>query len=112
MVILIISLIVVAAAGFLGITGFIVVMATKKLRDDGTLDSLPWWVITVVRVWLVLGAISDIVVNMYATIPYRDWPQKGFLTSRLKRYRKEGGWRLKRAKRGWEWLNLYDPGHW
>lgn len=104
-------LLVVVVGPFIGVTGFIVVTAAKKVPRN----KLPWWVKAVVIAWGVPGLLFDWLINRtWAWFRFRDPPRERLLTQRLQRYRRlsDDDPRLHRAIRGWSWLNLFDPGHW
>lgn len=105
----------VVLAWFAAITAYIVVTATKKIRDEHGLGVLPWWVKGIVVVWLGIGAVIDAFMHyVWATVWQLDLPAKGehLLTSRLKRYKATNDKRLARAEKNWGWLNLYERDHW
>ena len=99
----------------IAITAYIVVTATKKVRDAGLLDQTPWWVKTVVACWGGVGIVIDAFIHfVWATVFQRDLPAKGeyVLTSRLKRYRRTNDKRLPNAEKNWGWLNWFEADHW
>jgi len=96
------------------ILAYIALSHVKRVRDEGLMDLLPWWVLAVCYASFGLGWPSDVLLN-YTYGVYRFEEVRGVtLTSRLKFYRElpATSWRKQQAIKGWSWLNLFDKGHW
>ena len=101
----------------LAVMCYIICMAAKPYRDTPLWKIIPIWVRGVLHVCLVVGVFFDAVYQYtWAVIHTWEWPWKGehVLTKRLRRYRKldDRDPRKKWAVRKWDWINLFDKGHW
>lgn len=64
------------------------------------------------RLFSLVGGILSIVMNYtYATILTLEFPKEHYLTERIIRYRKQGGWREVLSRPVAKWIMDVDPDH-
>lgn len=96
-------------AGFLVETGFIYVMAVKRLKEQGV--EIPDELMVTGYVWLALGTPADAIYNLTrGTWMFRELPRDLMFSGRIQRYIDEGeGWRFRKALPWARLLNAIDP---
>jgi len=86
----------------------------RRLKDQK--DEFGWIVKVPIYLWILLGALSDVVFNVtWGSIIFRELPHEFFFTDRLKRHWYEDNTdNNKQRDRAVPWVrrvNLIDPGH-
>lgn len=110
-----IILLIVVVVPIIGVIGYIVMTAAKPIWDAGLQKEIPWWPRAIIYALLIAGLVADWTYNhTIAVRGFHDRAREPMLTDRLKRYRNlpDNDQRKVLAIKRWEWLNLFQKGHW
>jgi len=110
---LVYTLLAIAAATFLVESAFMLVSSAKRAMDA---DALPLEMRLVAYFWLVIGLLADVAFNLTrGTWMFRELPREWLFSARVKRHVLESAtrseWRYRKACEWRDALNAIDPGH-